>query len=65
MFFNPDPKKPEHEAIFSWEKKNEETHPRVFYNNIEVCRTDSQKHLRLFKSILKINYIKRILVLVR
>ena len=26
-------------------KKNEENHPNVFYNNIEVFRTDSQKSL--------------------
>ena len=46
MLFNPDPKKPAHEVIFS-RKKNEETHPSVFYDNIEVSRTDSQKHLGL------------------
>ena len=46
MLFNPDPKKPAHEVIFS-RKKNEETHPSVFYNNVEVSRTDSQKHLGL------------------
>ena len=32
---------------FLQEKKNEETHPSAFYNNIEVSRTDSQKHLGL------------------
>ena len=46
MLFNPDPKKTAHEVIFS-RKKNEETHTSVFYNNIEVSRTDSQKHLGL------------------
>ena len=46
MLFDPDPKKPAHEVIFS-RKKNEETHPSVFYNNVEVSRTDSQKHLGL------------------
>ena len=46
MLFNPDPKKPAHEVIFS-RKRNEETHPSVFYNNIELSRTDSQKHLGL------------------
>ena len=46
MLFNSDPKKPAHEAIFS-RKKNEETHHSAFYSNIEVSRTDSQKHLRL------------------
>ena len=61
MLFNPDPKKPAHEVIFS-RKKNEETHPSVFYNNVEVSRTDSQKHLVTFlitslllKNILRIN----------
>ena len=46
MLFNPNPKKPVHEVIFSW-KKNEETHPSVFCDNIEVSGTDSQKHLSL------------------
>ena len=46
MLFNPDPKKPAHEIIFS-RKINEESHPGVFYNNIEVFCTDSQKHLGL------------------
>ena len=46
MLFNPDPKKPADEAIFS-RKKNEETHPSVFYNNVEVSRTDFQNHLGL------------------
>ena len=44
--FNPNPKKPAHEVIFS-RKRNEETHPSVFYNNIEVSSADSQKHLGL------------------
>ena len=73
MLFNPDPKKPTHGVIFSMER-NEETHCSVFYNNIEVSQifTDSQKRLGLvldnkltFKNILRINWIKRILVLVR
>ena len=46
MFFDPDPQKPAHEVIFS-NKKNEETHLSVFYNNIEVSCRDSQKHLCL------------------
>ena len=46
ILFNPDPKKPAHEVIFS-RNKNEETHPSVFYDNGEVSRTDSQKHLGL------------------
>ena len=43
MLFNPDPKKPAHEVIFS-RKKNEEAHASVFFHNIEVSHTDSQKH---------------------
>ena len=39
MLFKPDPKNPAYEVIFS-RKKNEETHSIVFYNNIEVFRTD-------------------------
>ena len=46
MLFNPDPKKSAHEVIF-FRRKNEETHSSVFYDNIEVSRTDSQNHLRL------------------
>ena len=46
MLFNPDPKKPAHEVIFS-RRKNEETHSSVFSNNFEVSRTDSQEHLGL------------------
>ena len=46
MLFSLDPKKPVHEVIFS-SKKLEENHPSAFYNNIEVSRTDSQKHLGL------------------
>ena len=46
MSFNPHPKKPAHKVIF-FRKPNEETHPSLFYNNIEVSRTDSQKHLDL------------------
>ena len=70
IFFNLGPKKPVHKVIFS--RKKNETHASVFYNNIEVSCTDSQKHLGLvldnkltFKNILRINWIKRILVLVR
>ena len=44
MLLNPDPKKPAHEVIFS-KKRNKETHPSVFYNNIEVSHGDSQKYL--------------------
>ena len=46
MIFNPDSKKPAHGVIFS-RKKYEVTRPSVFYNDIEVSRTDSQKHLGL------------------
>ena len=72
MFFNPDPKKPAHEVIFSKKKKKELIHPSVFYNNVEVSRTDFQKHLGLLldnkqflKNIIRINWIKLTLVLVR
>ena len=46
MLFNPDPKNPAHEVISS-RIKNEETHPSVFYDNVEVSRTDSQTHVGL------------------
>ena len=46
MLFNPDPSKTAHKVIFS-KKKDELTHPSVSYNDVEVSRADSQKHLRL------------------
>ena len=58
MLFNPDPKKPAREVIFS-RKKYEETHPSVFYNKVEVCRTDSLKHLGLVLDI-KLTFKKHI-----
>ena len=73
ILFNPDPKKSAHEVIF-FRRKNEETHSSVFYDNIEVSRTDSQNHLRLvldnkltFKKHVKdkLNKLKRILVLIK
>ena len=69
IFFNLGPKKPVHKVIFS--RKKNETHASVFYNNIEVSCTDSQKHLGLvldkkitFKKHIK-DKLKHILVLVR
>ena len=58
MFFNSDPKKIGHEVVFSG-KNNEESHPSVFYDNIEVSRTDSQKHLGLVLDN-KLTFKKRI-----
>ena len=58
MLFNPDPKKPAYEVIFS-RKKYEETHPSVFYNKVEVSRTDSLKHLGLVLDI-KLTFKKHI-----
>ena len=46
ILYNPDPKKPAHEVIFS-RKINEVTHPSVLYHIITVSRTDSPKHLGL------------------
>ena len=59
MLFNPDPKKPAHELIFSTKKTYEEIHPSVSNNNIEVSRTDSQKHLGLVLDK-KLNFKKHV-----
>ena len=44
MFFNPDPKKPAHEVIFS-RKKQSQSNPAISLNNIHVERASYQKHL--------------------
>ena len=44
MLFNPDPKKPVQEVLFS--RKNQiQDHPTISLNNIQVERTNFQKHL--------------------
>ena len=46
MLFNPDPKKPVQELLFS--RKNQiQNHPTISLNNIQVERTNFQKHLGL------------------
>ena len=44
MLFNPDPKKPAQEVIFS-RKKQSQSHPTINLNNIHVERASYQKHL--------------------
>ena len=44
MLFNPDPKKPAQEVLFS-RKYQSQTHPTISLNNVQVERTTSQKHL--------------------
>ena len=44
MLFNPDPKKPAQEVIFS-RKKQSQSHPTISLNNIPVERVSYQKHL--------------------
>ena len=44
MLFNPDPKKPVQEVIFS-RKKQSQSHPTISLNNIHVGRASYQKHL--------------------
>ena len=46
MLFNPDPKKPAQEVLFS-RKTRIENHPTISLNNIPVERTTFQKHLDL------------------
>ena len=44
MSFNPDPKKPAHEVLFSRKNLNI-THPIIYFNNVQVQRANQQKHL--------------------
>ena len=44
MIFNPDPKKPAQEVIFS-RKKQSQSHPTISLNNIHVERASYHKHL--------------------
>ena len=44
MLFNPDPKKPAQEVIFS-RKKQSQSHPTISLNNIHVERASYQRHL--------------------
>ena len=44
MLFNPDPKKPAQEVLFS-RKKQVQIHPTINLNNVEVERVPFQKHL--------------------
>ena len=46
MPFNPDPKKPAQEVIFS-RKKQLQINPTINLNNVEVERAPYQKHLRI------------------
>ena len=44
MSFNPDPKKPAQEVLFSKKKLNI-THPIIHFNNVQVQRASQQRHL--------------------
>ena len=46
MLFNPDPTKPAQEALFSRKKQNQ-IHPTISFNNIQVEKVPYQKHLGL------------------
>ena len=46
MSFNPDPIKQAREVIFS-RKTTKKIHAKIFFNNMPVCKADSQKHLGL------------------
>ena len=46
MLFNLDPPKHAQEVIFS-RKKDDSTHPNIFFNDIPVERASHQKHLRI------------------
>ena len=44
--FNPDPTKQAQEVSFS-RNTTQKIHPKIFFNNIPVSKTNSQKHLGL------------------
>ena len=44
MNFSPDPSKQAQEAIFS-RKSKKISHPPLFFNNIQVSQSSSEKHL--------------------
>ena len=46
MFFNPDRGKPTHEVIFFPKTKNIIC-PNLYFNNLPIVKTKSQKHLKL------------------
>ena len=58
MLFNPDPKKPAQEVIFS-RKKQVQIHPTINLNNVEVERAPYQKHLNIILDE-KLNFIQHI-----
>ena len=58
MLFNPDPKKPAQEVIFS-RKKQVQIHPTVNLNNVEVEKAPYQKHLGIILDE-KLNFIQHI-----
>ena len=46
MLFNPDPTKPAQEVLFSRKKQNQ-IHPTISLNNVQVVKQPYQKHLGL------------------
>ena len=58
MLFNPDPKKPAQEVIFS-RKKQFQIHPTINLNNVEVERASYQKHLGIILDE-NLNFIQHI-----
>ena len=57
MLFNPDPKKPAQEVIFS-RKKQSQNHPTISLKNIHVERATYQKHLGI-----KLNFKQHMLTM--
>ena len=58
MLFNPDPKKPAQEVLFS-RKEQLQNHPNISLNNIQVERSGHQKHLGLILDE-KLNFKKHV-----
>ena len=56
MNFNPDPKKPAEEIIFS-HKRSRVDHPTVFFNNNELRQVNYHKHLTLDSKLTFVNQV--------
>ena len=57
ILFNPDPKKPAQEVLFS--RKKQQNHPNISLNNIQVERSGHQKHFGLILNE-KLNFKKHV-----
>ena len=59
MLFNPEPRKPAQEVVFS-RKKKLQSHPTISLNNIQVERASYVKHLGIYILDEKFNFEQQI-----